>query len=58
VLTLAGDQISAITRFHASLIPLFGLPGSLPELGEQAPGRGGDGVGVDAGLGEQFGGGA
>jgi RNA polymerase sigma-70 factor (TIGR02960 family) len=58
VLTLAGDQISAITRFHASLIPLFGLPGSLPELGEQAPGRGGDVVGVDAGLGEQFGGGA
>ena len=29
VLTLAGDQISAITRFHAGVIPLFGLPGSL-----------------------------
>ena len=29
VLTLADDHISAITRFHASLMPLFGLPGSL-----------------------------
>jgi hypothetical protein len=29
VLTLADDHISAITRFHASLMPLFGLPRSL-----------------------------
>jgi RNA polymerase sigma-70 factor (TIGR02960 family) len=31
VLTLEGDQISAITRFSASLFPRFGLP---PTLGE------------------------
>jgi RNA polymerase sigma-70 factor (TIGR02960 family) len=31
VLTLEGDQISAITRFSASLFPLFGLPPTLPD---------------------------
>jgi len=30
VLTLAGDQICAITRFEASVLPWFGLPRSLP----------------------------
>ena len=30
VLTLAGDQISTITRFDASVLPRFGLPRSLP----------------------------
>jgi RNA polymerase sigma-70 factor (TIGR02960 family) len=30
VLTLAGGQISAITRFEASVLPWFGLPRSLP----------------------------
>jgi RNA polymerase sigma-70 factor (TIGR02960 family) len=30
VLTLAGDRISAITRFDASVLPRFGLPRSLP----------------------------
>jgi RNA polymerase sigma-70 factor (TIGR02960 family) len=30
VLTLEGDQISAITRFSPSLFPLFGLPPTLP----------------------------
>ncbi len=30
VLTLAGDQISAMTRFEASVLPWFGLPRSLP----------------------------
>jgi RNA polymerase sigma-70 factor, ECF subfamily len=30
VLTLAGDQISAITRFDTSVLPRFGLPRSLP----------------------------
>ncbi|HSZ38797.1 MAG TPA: sigma-70 family RNA polymerase sigma factor [Trebonia sp.] len=31
VLTLAGDRISAITRFHHSLFPGFGLPASLDD---------------------------
>jgi len=31
VLTLAGDQISMITRFETSVLPRFGLPRSLPE---------------------------
>jgi ketosteroid isomerase-like protein len=31
VLTLEGDQISAITRFSPSLFPLFGLPRILHE---------------------------
>jgi hypothetical protein len=31
VLTLAGDQICAITRFEASVLPWFGLPRSLQE---------------------------
>jgi len=30
VLTLAGDQIRALTRFEASVLPWFGLPRSLP----------------------------
>ena len=30
VLTLAGDQIRAMTRFEASVLPWFGLPRSLP----------------------------
>ncbi len=30
VLTLAGDQICAITRFDTSVLPWFGLPRSLP----------------------------
>jgi RNA polymerase sigma-70 factor (TIGR02960 family) len=30
VLTLAGDRICAITRFHDSVLPWFGLPRSLP----------------------------
>jgi RNA polymerase sigma-70 factor (TIGR02960 family) len=30
VLTLAGDQISMITRFDTSVLPRFGLPRSLP----------------------------
>jgi RNA polymerase sigma-70 factor (TIGR02960 family) len=29
VLTLSGDRISAITRFESSVLPSFGLPGSL-----------------------------
>jgi RNA polymerase sigma-70 factor (ECF subfamily) len=30
VLTLAGDQICALTRFENSVLPSFGLPRSLP----------------------------
>jgi RNA polymerase sigma-70 factor (TIGR02960 family) len=30
VLTLAGDQVSAMTRFEDSVLPSFGLPRSLP----------------------------
>ena len=30
VLTCAGDEIAAITRFRGSLLPFFGLPASLP----------------------------
>jgi RNA polymerase sigma-70 factor (ECF subfamily) len=30
VLTLAGDQISAITRFDNSVLARFGLPRKLP----------------------------
>ena len=29
-LTLAGDQICAMTRFENSVLPAFGLPRSLP----------------------------
>ena len=29
VLTRAGDQISAITRFNSSILPRFGLPRKL-----------------------------
>ena len=31
VLTLAGSRISAMTRFDNSVLPLFGLPRTLPE---------------------------
>ena len=30
VLTLAGDQISAMTRFDNTVLPWFGMPRSLP----------------------------
>ena len=30
LLTLAGDRISAMTRFDPSVLPWFGLPRSLP----------------------------
>jgi RNA polymerase sigma-70 factor (ECF subfamily) len=30
VLTLAGDQIGAMTRFENTVLPWFGLPRSLP----------------------------
>ena len=30
VLTLAGDRISAVTRFDNNVLPWFGLPRSLP----------------------------
>ena len=41
VLTLTGDQICAITRFEASVLPWFGLPRSLPAGGgPRGPGRG------------------
>jgi RNA polymerase sigma-70 factor (TIGR02960 family) len=33
VVTLAGQQISAITRFDNSVLPRFGLPGELPPRG-------------------------
>ena len=33
VLTLAGGQICAMTRFEASVLPWFGLPRSLPSRG-------------------------
>jgi RNA polymerase sigma-70 factor (TIGR02960 family) len=42
VLTLAGDQICAMTRFEASVLPWFGLPRSLPKR------RGFDAHGTDA----------
>jgi len=31
VLTLAGSRISAMTRFDNSVLPLFGLPRTLPD---------------------------
>jgi len=31
VLTLAGDQISDITRFEPGILPRFGLPRTLPD---------------------------
>jgi RNA polymerase sigma-70 factor (ECF subfamily) len=31
VLTLAGDQISAIDRFDNGVLPRFGLPRTLPD---------------------------
>jgi RNA polymerase sigma-70 factor (TIGR02960 family) len=38
VLTLTGDQICAMTRFEASVLPWFGLPRSLPSRQPPAPG--------------------
>jgi hypothetical protein len=32
VFTLAGDRISAMTRFEASVLPWFGLPRSVPSV--------------------------
>jgi hypothetical protein len=32
VVTLAGDEVSAITRFDNSVLPRFGLPRKLPGL--------------------------
>jgi hypothetical protein len=29
-ITLAGDRVSALTRFEPSVLPRFGLPASLP----------------------------
>jgi RNA polymerase sigma-70 factor (ECF subfamily) len=42
VLTLAGDRISAMTRFEASVLPWFGLPRSIPGRAHRvsAPGGG------------------
>jgi RNA polymerase sigma-70 factor (TIGR02960 family) len=38
VLTVAGDRVQAITRFHVdALYPRFGLPGSLAEAGGRSP---------------------
>jgi len=37
VLTITGDQIQAITRFHVdALYPRFGLPGSLADPAERS----------------------
>jgi RNA polymerase sigma-70 factor (TIGR02960 family) len=36
VLTLSGDRISAVTRFENSVLPSFGLPRSLPKLGQDS----------------------
>ena len=30
VLTVAGDRVSVMTRFDETVLPSFGLPGSLP----------------------------
>jgi len=38
VLTLAGHQICALTRFEASVLPWFGLPRSLPSPPPATPG--------------------
>jgi RNA polymerase sigma-70 factor (TIGR02960 family) len=37
VLTLAGDRISAMTRFENTVLPSFGLPRSLPSRRQPAP---------------------
>jgi RNA polymerase sigma-70 factor (TIGR02960 family) len=39
VLTLAGDRISAMTRFENSVFPSFGLPRALPVRPRVEPGR-------------------
>jgi hypothetical protein len=39
VLTLAGNRISAMTRFENSVLPWFGLPRSLPSPCPTAPAR-------------------
>jgi RNA polymerase sigma-70 factor (TIGR02960 family) len=36
VITLAGEQICSLTRFDNSVLPWFGLPGSLPSDGDRA----------------------
>jgi RNA polymerase sigma-70 factor (TIGR02960 family) len=36
VLTLAGDRISAMTAFESTLLPIFGLPQSLPSAQQTA----------------------
>jgi RNA polymerase sigma-70 factor (ECF subfamily) len=33
VITIAGDRITAVTGFNASVLPRFGLPRTLPETG-------------------------
>jgi RNA polymerase sigma-70 factor (ECF subfamily) len=35
VLTLSGDRICAMTRFENNVLPVFGLPRSLPNRNEQ-----------------------
>ena len=42
VLTLAGDRISALTRFETSVLPAFGLPRSLPSPGRALKHPGGE----------------
>jgi RNA polymerase sigma-70 factor (TIGR02960 family) len=37
VLTLAGERISAMTRFENGVLPRFGLPRTLPNRSEDAP---------------------
>ena len=32
VITLAGDRVSAITRFEAAVLSRFGLPRTLPDV--------------------------
>ena len=38
-LSIAGDRIHAMTRFEHSVLPWFGLPGSLPSRSLQYPTR-------------------
>jgi hypothetical protein len=39
VLTLAGDQICAMTRFENTVLPWFGLPRSIPSRSTEIPKR-------------------
>jgi RNA polymerase sigma-70 factor (ECF subfamily) len=41
VLTFAGDRIRAMTRFEPGVLPLFGLPESIPGRSAAGPGRSG-----------------